>query len=322
MDLESEQALFEFGQRGEIVGRQDFSLNDREIDLDLVEPTGVDGSVDEDRVGPFGAEAFDRFLAPMSGTVVHDPEDAASGFVGLLGHDFSDEAFHRSNPVLDFAAAEDLGTMDVPSSQISPGAFTKVLVLDSGRAVRSGRQSRLLPASGLNAGLFVRRDDKVMSAQWSALPNAVVEIEDGAGFGRKVGIAREDPASMLPGAEGIAAEPAPQGGAADLGDETLRNHVLPDLVDRETGQRKPEAVREFTGKASARRMIFARITSQYGDVYLRAMDSSDRRSSLERFISNGLFLGIEGQAASDASLTDYVTESTLKYVTVFSNRST
>ena len=248
MDLESEQALFEFGQRGEIVGRQDFSLNDREIDLDLVEPTGVDGSVDEDRVGPFGAETFDRFLAPMSGTVVHDPEDAASGFVGLLGHDFSDEAFHRSNPVLDFAAAEDLGTMDVPSSQISPGAFTKVLVLDSGRAVRSGRQSRLFPASGLNAGLFVRRDDKVMSAQWSALPNAVVEIEDGAGFGRKVGIAREDPASMLPGAEGIAAEPAPQGGAADLGDETLRNHVLPDLVDRETGQRKPEAVREFTGK--------------------------------------------------------------------------
>ena len=106
----------------------------------------------------------------------------------------------------------------------------------------------MFPASGLNAGLFVRRDDKVMSAQWSALPNAVVEIEDGAGFGRKVGIAREDPASMLPGAEGIAAEPAPQGGAADLGDETLRNHVLPDLVDRETGQRKPEAVREFTGK--------------------------------------------------------------------------
>jgi len=87
-----------------------------------------------------------------------------------------------------------------------------------------------------------------MSAQWSALPNAVVEIENGAGFGRKVGIAREDPASMLPGAEGIAAEPAPQGGAADLGDETLRNHVPPDLVDRETGQRKPEAVRKFTGK--------------------------------------------------------------------------
>ena len=76
----------------------------------------------------------------------------------------------------------------------------------------------------------------------------MVEIEDGAGFGRKVGIAREDPASMWPGPKGIPAEPAPQGGAADLGDETLRNHVLADLVDRETGQGKPKAVGEFTGK--------------------------------------------------------------------------
>ena len=138
VELETKEALLEFGQRREIVGREDLSLNDREIDLDLVEPTGVNRSVDEDRVGPFGAEAFDRLLAPMSGTIVHDPEDAASGLVGLLGHDFGDEAFHRSNPVLDFAAAEDLGTMDVPSSQISPGAFTKVLVLDSGRAVGTG----------------------------------------------------------------------------------------------------------------------------------------------------------------------------------------
>jgi hypothetical protein len=40
---------------------------------------------------------------------------------------------------------------------------------------------------------------------------------------------------MLPRADGIAAEPPPQRGAADLGDETLRNHVVPDLIDREPG---------------------------------------------------------------------------------------
>jgi hypothetical protein len=61
----------------------------------------------------------------------------------------------------------------------------------------------------LNARLFVSRDDEVIIAQWSAIPNAVIQIEDGTGLGRKVGIAREDPASMLPGAEGIATEPAP-----------------------------------------------------------------------------------------------------------------
>ena len=53
---------------------------------------------------------------------------------------------------------------------------------------------------------------------------------------------------MLPGAKSIAAEPAPQGGAADLGDQTLRNHMLTDLLDRETGQRESEAVRKFAGQ--------------------------------------------------------------------------
>jgi hypothetical protein len=69
-------------------------------------------------------------------------------------------------------------------------------------------------------------------------------------------------------------------------------------------------------------MILARITSQYGDVDLRSMDSSDTRSPLERCMSYGLFLGIEGPSASDASLTDYVTEWRTKYVTVITNRST
>src|SRR5579885_360502 len=44
--------------------------------------------------------------------------------------------------------------------------------------------------------------------------------------------------------------------------------------------------------SSGRRMILARITSQYGDVYFLARDSSACRSSLERSIVNGLFLGI------------------------------
>jgi hypothetical protein len=38
----------------------------------------------------------------------------------------------------------------------------------------------------------------------------------------------------------------------------------------------------------------ARITSQYGDVYFRAIDSSVCLSPLERFMLNGLFLGISG----------------------------
>jgi hypothetical protein len=39
MALEGKKSLFEFGQRREIIWGEDFPLNNREIDFDLVEPT-------------------------------------------------------------------------------------------------------------------------------------------------------------------------------------------------------------------------------------------------------------------------------------------
>jgi len=138
--LECKEVLFEFGQRREIVGREDFPLQDGEIDFDLIEPTGVDRSVDEDGIGPFVAQTVYGFLAAMSGAVVHNPKDPASGLVGLLVHDFADEAIHRSNSAFDFTAAEDLCPMDIPSCQIGPGPFAKILVLDASGTVGSGRQ--------------------------------------------------------------------------------------------------------------------------------------------------------------------------------------
>jgi hypothetical protein len=46
-----QEALFEFGQRGEVVWREDLSLNDGEVDLDLIAPASVNRRVDEDGVG-------------------------------------------------------------------------------------------------------------------------------------------------------------------------------------------------------------------------------------------------------------------------------
>lgn len=47
--LEPEQAHPDGHQGGEIVGREDFALDDREVNLDLVEPTGMDGCVRQGR---------------------------------------------------------------------------------------------------------------------------------------------------------------------------------------------------------------------------------------------------------------------------------
>ena len=204
--------------------------------------------VDEDCIGPLSAEAVGGSLAPMNGAVVHDPEDASCGLVGLLAHHFANKAIHGRDAIFGLATTEDLGAVDIPSGQVDPGATAKVLVFNSRGAVRRGTQGRLFPTAGLNARLFVGRDNKVVCAQWSALPNVMVQIENRTSLGDKIGIAWKYPASMLPGPKGIATEPAPQGSSADLCDEALRNDVLTDLLNGKAGQRKSEAVREFTGK--------------------------------------------------------------------------
>jgi hypothetical protein len=84
VELKREETLFEIGQGSEIVRGEDLSLNNREVDLNLIEPTGMSRSMDENGVGPLGAEAVGSFLTPMSGAVVHDPEDATCRLVGLL----------------------------------------------------------------------------------------------------------------------------------------------------------------------------------------------------------------------------------------------
>jgi hypothetical protein len=53
---------------------------------------------------------------------------------------------------------------------------------------------------------------------------------------------------MLPRPERVGAEPTPQSGAADFGDDTLSNHVLTDLLDGEARQRQPETMGKFAGQ--------------------------------------------------------------------------
>src|SRR4249919_3274899 len=66
MALESQEALFEFDQRGEVIWCEDFSLNDGEIDLNLIEPTGVYRCVDKDYVGPLRLHPINGLLTSMS----------------------------------------------------------------------------------------------------------------------------------------------------------------------------------------------------------------------------------------------------------------
>ena len=45
--MEVEEAFCKLVEAGKVVGSQDFSLHDGEVDLDLVAPTDVDRTVDQ-----------------------------------------------------------------------------------------------------------------------------------------------------------------------------------------------------------------------------------------------------------------------------------
>ena len=169
----------------------------------------MDRGVYEKQVAPLRAQAVDRLLAAMSGTIVHDPKDATSGFIGLLAHDLLNQTIDRGNAALLFAAAEHLGPMYVPRGQIGPCTFTEILMFDSDGATRRRSQCRLLAATGLNTAFFVCRDDELARLERASLPNAIIQVEDAPGLGSEIRVPGKDPTAMSPGAKRIGAEPAP-----------------------------------------------------------------------------------------------------------------
>jgi hypothetical protein len=64
--LKIHEASLKVGERGKIVRSEYLSLNDGEIDFNLVNPAGVNGSVHKKSVGPSGSNAFNCFLTTVS----------------------------------------------------------------------------------------------------------------------------------------------------------------------------------------------------------------------------------------------------------------
>jgi hypothetical protein len=107
----------------------------------------------------------------------------------------------------------------------------------------------MAPVTGLNARLLVGREHKIPGPQGLSLPEALVEIEDGAGLFHKPRIARKNPGSIPPRMNGIFAEPPPNRGSADLRHQPLLEDFLPDVGKREARQGQPPAMRQFTSES-------------------------------------------------------------------------
>src|SRR5215468_4633874 len=94
------QPQLDLGQVGEVIGREDFALYHREVDLHLVEPTCMHRRVYQDGVGVTPQYPPLRRRAPMRRAVVHDPEHPLRAVVRLLGHHLLYQSPKRLDPRL------------------------------------------------------------------------------------------------------------------------------------------------------------------------------------------------------------------------------
>lgn len=95
--LEAKDTLGEIFQGCEVVRVKCFTGEDGEVDLDLVEPAGVRGKMDEAEPGVLRAQTCHSSVPPVNRAVINDPEDARRGSVGLFGHDGLDEPIKGFN---------------------------------------------------------------------------------------------------------------------------------------------------------------------------------------------------------------------------------
>ena len=61
----------------------------------------------------------------------------------------------------------------------------------------------------LDAGLLVGGQDEVVVVKLLLVPNSFVKVENPAGFFSKLGIAGKNPATVVPGSNGIFVERSP-----------------------------------------------------------------------------------------------------------------
>ncbi len=104
-------------------------------------------------------------------------------------------------------------------------------------------------ASSLDAGLFVGGDHELIALQRPAVPGAGIEIENPAGLGGKLWVARKDPTAVIPGPNGILMQPAPDRAAGDGRDQAGLTDLPSDVRRIPMRKRKAVGGGQFTGES-------------------------------------------------------------------------
>jgi len=234
--LKIQETFFQCLERTEVVGCESLTLEDGEIDLDLVQPTGVHRPMDKNQVGITLLQAGNGAWAAMSRPVIDDPKDSPRLRIRRLAHHLGYEPIKRRYATFSLAAAKELGTMDIQRRMIGPGPAAGVFVFHLYGRVRLSRTGRMSSPAGLDAGFLIGRQHELVVFERLPVPHSFIKIQDASRFQGKVGIPREYPRAVSPRADGILVEPSPHGAVADCGHEATLTSLSSQIGDAPAGQ--------------------------------------------------------------------------------------
>jgi len=200
------------------------------------------------RVGIPAFKTIDRRLASVRRTVVGYPKYSACGSIRFLAHDKVDQIVEAVDSGACFTQTKDFGLLYVPGSHVCQSSFSFILMLDT-TITASGRSSyRCYSAARLNAGFFVRGDNKIMTVKGFAFPDALIQVQNPCSLMFKIRISRPNPASVTPGTDSIFAQPTPDSFAADGSDNTAFFRLPCDFIVGKSREKKSELFRQLASK--------------------------------------------------------------------------
>ena len=104
------------------VQRENLALHDREIDLDWMEPTGLDGPCTSTRFG-YRCYRCSTARAPRCDEPLSTIQNTRrAGTIGRTRHDLLDQVVEGGDPSGGFAAAKESGVMHIQGGPVGPGA--------------------------------------------------------------------------------------------------------------------------------------------------------------------------------------------------------
>lgn len=248
MKLKTKESFFERLQRFEVIGHKGLTLEDREIDFNLIQPTRMHRGMNEYEIAIAGLQPFHRTRTAMGRTIVNDQENTPCCSIGWLTHHVVNKAIKRNDAASAFAPAKQFGAMDIKGRYVGPSAATRVFMFHFHRRIRLDRIGSMTTTARLDAGFLIGRQNKLIVPKGMPIPHPFIEIQDSPGFLGKVRITGKYPGTIPPGTNGILMKPSPYSAVTDGGCESRSSNLPAKIGNTPSRKRHLMDCGQFTGQ--------------------------------------------------------------------------